>query len=128
MNKMQKLINEIEKTISEMPKEVYVWGGSGYVLDTLDVTDYLEDRNDISVEEVAMLCVKNNCGLIISEDGYEDLVKEIMYYDKKNREERQEELDCQWYYVDLTPWDVDIKRGYLLIDNLRCSDNIEIHS
>ena len=131
MNRMQKLINEIEKTAIEMPKEVYLWCGNGYVLDTMDVTDYLDGRNEISIEEVCMLAIKNNLGLVISREAFEDLVKETIYYDHVSEEEAEEILEEQWCYCDLTMFD-DVPTGfeicYLMIDNLRCSDNLEIHS
>lgn len=131
MNRMQKLINEIEKTAIEMPKEIYLWCGSGYVLDTMDVTEYLEDRNEISIEEVCMLAIKNKVGLVISVDTFKELVKETVYYDQVTEEEAEEILECQWCYCDLTMFDdvtAEFEICYLMIDNLRCSDNLEIHS
>lgn len=131
MNRIQKLINEIEKIRTDLPKEVYVWSGSGYVLDTLDVTEYLGDRNEISIEEVAMLCLKNNVGEIITCDAFRKLVDESMYYDKVTEEEAEEIVEQTYYYCDLTGFD-NIEKSfeicYLNIENLRCSDNIEIHS
>lgn len=130
MNKIQKLINEIENMTKEMKKEIYLWNNSGYILDTLDVTDYLEDRNEISIEEVAYLALKNNVGLIITEDTFIDLVEENLSYGM-GEVEAYENVEEQYYYCDLTSFDdvpADYKICYLLIDNLRCSDNIEIHS
>lgn len=131
MNRIQKLINEIEKIRTDLPKEVYVWSGSGYVLDTLDVTEYLGDRNEISIEEVAMLCLKNNVGEVITCDTFRKLVDESMYYDKVTEEEAEEIVEQTYYYCDLTGFD-NIEKNfeicYLNIENLRCSDNIEIHS
>ncbi len=131
MNRIQKLINEIEKIRTDLPKEVYVWSGSGYVLDTLDVTEYLGDRNEISIEEVAMLCLKNNVGEVITCDTFRKLVDESMYYDKVTEEEAEEIVEQTYYYCDLTGFD-NIEKCfeicYLNIENLRCSDNIEIHS
>ena len=130
MTKMQKLINEIENMVKEMKKEIYVWSGSGYVLDTIDVTEYLGDRNEISIEEVAMLCLKNNVGEIISEDTFVALADEMVasgYTDVETFESLSEE----WCYCDLTMFDdvpSEYRICYLLIDNLRCSENIEIHS
>lgn len=130
MTKIQKLMNELEEMAREMKKEVYVWSGSGYVLDTIDVTEYLEDRNDISIEEVAMLCLKNNVGYVISEDTFVALADELMasgYTDA----ETFESLGDEWVYCDLTTFDdipKDFRICYLLIENLHCSDNIEIHS
>ena len=131
MNRMQKLINEIENIMTEMPKEIYLWCGSGYVLDTMDVTEYLEDRNEISIEEVCMLAIKNKVGLVISVDTFRELVKETVYYDQVTEEEAEEMLECQWCYCDLTMFDdvpAEFEICYLMIDNLRCSDNLEIHS
>lgn len=131
MNRIQKLINEIEKIRTDLPKEVYVWSGSGYVLDTLDVTEYLGDRNEISIEEVAMLCLKNNVGEVITCDTFRKLVDESVYYDKVTEEEAEEIVEQTYYYCDLTGFD-NIEKSfeicYLNIENLRCSDNIEIHS
>lgn len=131
MNRIQKLINEIEKIRTDLSKEVYVWSGSGYVLDTLDVTEYLGDRNEISIEEVAMLCLKNNVGEVITCDTFRKLVDESMYYDKVTEEEAEEIVEQTYYYCDLTGFD-NIEKCfeicYLNIENLRCSDNIEIHS
>lgn len=130
MNKIQKLINEIENMTKEMKKEIYLWNNSGYILDTLDVTDYLEDRNEISIEEVAYLALKNNVGLIITEDTFIDLVEENLSYGMEEAE-AYENVEEQYCYCDLTSFDdvpADYKICYLLIDNLRCSDNIEIHS
>lgn len=130
MNKIQKLINEIENMTKEMKKEIYLWNNSGYILDTLDVTDYLEDRNEISIEEVAYLALKNNVGLIITEDTFIDLVEENLSYGM-GEVEAYENVEEQYCYCDLTSFDdvpADYKICYLLIDNLRCSDNIEIHS
>lgn len=131
MNRIQKLINEIEKIRTDLPKEVYVWSGSGYVLDTLDVTEYLGDRNEISIEEVAMLCLKNNVGEVIACDTFRKLVDESMYYDKVTEEEAEEIVEQTYYYCDLTGFD-NIEKCfeicYLNIENLRCSDNIEVHS
>ena len=111
MNRMQKLINEIEKTIIEMPKEVYLWCGVGYTLDTLDVTDYLKDREEISLEEVCMLAIKNKVGLVISVDTFKELVKEYVYYDNISEEEAEEILEEQWCYCDLTMFD-DVPTGF----------------
>lgn len=131
MNRIQKLINEIEKIRMDLPKEVYVWSGSGYVLDTLDVTEYLGDRNEISIEEVAMLCLKNNVGEVITCDTFRKLVDESMYYDKVIEEEAEEIVEQTYCYCDLTGFD-NIEKCfeicYLNIENLRCSDNIEVHS
>lgn len=131
MNKTRRLINELEDMIRVSPKEIYVWSGSGYVLDTINATDYLGDREEISIEEVAWLCLQTNSGEVIAEDTFRDLVKEVMYFDKVDEETARETLEEEYCYCDLTTFDnvpEDYKICYLLIDNMRCSDNLEIHS
>lgn len=130
MNRMQKLLNEIQDLITELPKEIYLWNNSGYILDTLDVTEYLEDRNEISIEEVAWLALQNNVGLIIDEETFMEQARELRA-DGYTDEEIANTLEETWCYCDLTSFD-NVPNGfricYLLIDNMRCSDNIEIHS
>ncbi len=130
MNKMQKLLNDINDIVKELPKEIYLWNNSGYILDTLNVSEYLADRNNISIEEVAWLALQNNVGLIISEDTFVALADELVA-SGYTEAEAFETLGEEWAYCDLTSFDNvpdDFKICYLLIDNLRCSDNIEIHS
>ena len=88
---------------------VYIWSGCGYSLQKLGI-----NKNEISIEELAFICIKGNKGIFINEN---DINKEdIQEYD-------QSDIYC---YCDMSLFGID--NGYLLIENIQVDKNIELHS
>lgn len=80
--------------------KVYVWKGYGYQLDVI-----VTNRNKLSIEELAYICIKSGKGCFYTEDG--------------------NQYDERYYYVDLSEF--GLQNGYFLVENLK-TYNVEIHS
>ncbi len=88
---------------------VYVYPGYGYRLQKIET-----HRSEMTIEELAYICVKSNKGRFFFEHeirGFEELQEEL-------------ENDERYYHCDLSQYGLD--NGFLMIKNLK-TQNVEIH-
>lgn len=88
---------------------VYVWSGCGYLLQKIGI-----NKNEISIEELAFICIKSGKGMFINENDLTE--EEIKEYDQSDI----------YYYCDMSFYGLD--NGYLLIENMKVDNNIELYN
>lgn len=88
---------------------IYVYSGFNVYLQKVSVND-----TNISIEELAFICIKSGKGMFINEN---DLAKEdIQEYDQSDI----------YIYCDMSSF--GLNNGYLLIENMQVDKNIELYS
>lgn len=88
---------------------IYVYPGFNVYLQKVSVND-----TNISIEELAFICIKSGKGMFINEDELSK--EEIEEYDKSD-------IYC---YCDMSFF--GLKNGYLLIENMIVDENVNLYN
>lgn len=97
-------------------KKIYVWCGSGYRLDDVDLSTY--ENDDICIDELCYLCKRQGIGWIIP------------FNELSSDEIKQYENDESFAYCDISNYlenSSEENQYFMCIQELKAF-NIEIHS
>lgn len=103
--------SELNELLVKGQNVVYVWSGSGYLLDEVTTK-----KDQLSIEELAYICIKSGkgCFRTISQIEKDEFDVEMDYF----------ENEC-YCYCDMSSY--GLENGFLLTENLHSFD-VEIYS
>lgn len=122
MNRKMKRYYKDNSLLQKGKNSIFVYSGVGAWLEEVKTK-----RTEMTIEELAYICVKSNKGCFIS---MQDIQNEVLEFDSDDvtfndyEQEFYENNEC-YCYCDLSIF--GLQNGYLLITNLK-TENVDLHS